>query len=154
MHRSPDFVRSTITGARKSGYWLYCNLLSFVGLSRNRTQSNRIESHPSGTFAVADRVTVYRRNVDFIGRARHVRYTGTDIRGIPVYIYTAVFRLRTGNSTSCVFKFPLLQELSDELSTIRKLLVGVATHRSVCNARVGSTLVRVGSITKGRIGVN
>jgi len=29
---------------------------------------------------------------------------------------------------SCVFKIPLLQELSNELSTIRKLLAGVATH--------------------------
>jgi len=44
------------------------------------------------------------------------------------FVYTAVYRLTTGNSTSRVFAIPLLQELSNELSTIRKLLAGVATH--------------------------
>jgi len=38
------------------------------------------------------------------------------------------YRLRTGSFTSRVFTIPLLQELSNELSTIWKLLDGVATH--------------------------
>jgi len=37
-----------------------------------------------------------------------------------------------------VFKIPLLQELSNELSTIRKLLAGVATH-AAANGREMST---------------
>jgi len=45
-----------------------------------------------------------------------------------MFILRCMYRLRTGNSTSCVFKIPLFQELSHELSTIRKLLAGVATH--------------------------
>jgi len=55
--------------------------------------------------------------------------------GIRTYVYTAVYRLRTESSTSWVFKFLLLQELSDEWSTIGQLLAGVATD-AAANGRM------------------
>jgi len=57
--------------------------------------------------------------------------------GIPVQTYAGsppmftlryMYRLRTGNSTSGKFQILLFQDLSNELSTIRNLLAGVATH--------------------------